>query len=83
MQTAISLILRNRSNEGLYSCHSVCTLLWNHNNRPVIEGQGPAVLAAGTGWKLFDFWGEYRFTYTRFCQEIFLAFFCNIQCKID
>ena len=23
----------------------------------MIEGKGPAVLAAGTGWKLFDFLG--------------------------
>ena len=26
-----------------------------HNNRPIIVGQGPAVLAAGMGLKLFDF----------------------------
>ena len=32
----------------------------NRNNRSIIEGQGPAVLAAGTGRILFDFfffWG--------------------------
>ena len=29
----------------------------NHNTRPIIVGQGPAVLAAGTAWKLLDFLG--------------------------
>ena len=29
------------------------------NTRPIIEGQGPAVLAAGTAWKLLDFWGAF------------------------
>ena len=27
----------------------------NRTNRPLIVGQGPAVLVAGTGWKQFDF----------------------------
>ena len=31
--------------------------LQNRNNRPIIVGQGPAVLVAGTGLKLFDFLG--------------------------
>ena len=30
-------------------------MLQNHNNRPIIVGQGPAVLAAGSALKLFDF----------------------------
>ena len=59
VQNEISPLLRNRSDKGLHSCHSVCTLLQNRNNRPKIVGQEPAVLAAGTGWKLFDLGGLY------------------------
>ena len=33
-------------------------------NKPIIVGQGPAVLAAGTGLKLFDFWGVF-FNFSR------------------
>ena len=29
----------------------------SRNNRRIVAGQGPAVLVAGTGWKLFDFGG--------------------------
>ena len=40
----------------------------------MIVGQGPAVLAAGMGWKLFDFLGGYFFsTSNRFAIE-FLVF---------
>ena len=50
MQTEINLIRSNPSDKGLLSCHSVCTLLLNRNNI-IILAQGPAVLAAGWGWK--------------------------------
>ena len=36
------------------SFHSVCTFLKDRNYRIIIVGQRPTVLAAGTGWKLFD-----------------------------
>ena len=62
VQTEISPLHRNRSDKGLHSSHSVCTLLQNRNNRPKIVGQGLAVLAAGTGWKLFDS-GGYIFNF--------------------
>ena len=55
----ISLCLMNPSDLGLHSCHSVFTLLQNRNNRPIIVGQGLAVLAAGTGWKMFDILGHF------------------------
>ena len=53
----------NQCDKGLHSCHSVCTEFWNRNNRPIIVGQGPAVLAAGTGLKLFDFFFRYSFNF--------------------
>ena len=55
VQTQNSLLLRNRCDKGIHSCHSVCTLLWNRNKRPIIIGQRPTVVAAGTELKLFDF----------------------------
>ena len=60
VQTEINLIRSNPSDKGLLSCHSACTLLLNRNNI-IILVQGPAVLAAGGGWKL------------RFC--LFFCFF--------
>ena len=39
------------------------------NNRTILVGQGPAVLAAGTGWKWFDFMGHFL-NFNGFCQEI-------------
>ena len=54
--TEISLLPRNPHNYGLHSGHSACTLLENPKNRPIKVGQGPAVLTAGTGRKVFDFW---------------------------
>ena len=57
-------------------------------NRPIIVGQGPAVLAAGTGLKLFDRLGVF-FNFNRVLpgnEKVnffsFLAFFCKIQCKL-
>ena len=54
----------------------------------IIAGQGPAVLEAGTGLKLSDFWG-YLFNFNGgFARKLngdfffFLAFFCKIQCKL-
>ena len=38
-------------------------------------GQGPAVLAAGVEWKLFDFWGVFFFNLTGFCREMERYFF--------
>ena len=71
MQTENSLLRRNRSeSEGLHSCRSVCTSLKNRNNRPITVGLGPAVLAAGTAWKLLDFSGTFFLTLMRFCQEM-------------
>ena len=58
MQTEISLFLGNPPDKSLDSGYSVCTLFKNRNNRPIKVGQGKAVLAAGTEWKVFDFWGH-------------------------
>ena len=72
VQTEISL-LRNRSDKGLHSCHSVCTLLQNRNKRPIIVRQGTSVLAAGAGWKLIFFFGgggAFVLTLMGICQEM-------------
>ena len=75
-------------------CHSVGTLFWNRNSRPIIVGQGPAVLAAGTctsGNCFICFGGEGRgrlnfIGYMPGNKTVkylgFLAFFCNIKCKL-
>ena len=71
MQTETSLLLRNPSDYGLNRGHSVCTMLKNSYNRPINVRQGPAVLAAGTGWKVFDFLWHFLKTLTGiFCEEM-------------
>ena len=73
-----ALLLRNHSELGLHSCHSVWPLLLNCNNSPIIVGQGSAELAAGAGWKLFDFWGAF-FNFNGFLprtETVKFYFFC-------
>ena len=50
---------------GLHSCHSVCILAYNRNNRPIIEGQGPAELA-----EIVRFLFGIVLTLTGVCQEM-------------
>ena len=88
MQTEISLLLRNRCDNGLHSCHSVCTLSSNCNDRLIIVGQGPAVLAAGTGLKLSDFLGvfflfERVFFSRKLNGEIFLFWHFSVRYNVS
>ena len=57
MQTEISLLLRKRVDLSLYSYQSIAHFVepQYYFNRLIIVGHGPAVLTAGAGLKLFDF----------------------------
>ena len=53
----------------------------NHSNRPIIVGQGRPVLAAGMGWKLFEFWGHFFLSFNRVLPgtetaKVFFVYVC-------